>query len=94
MLSQKGAANQAHLRSHSGHGSSFALSGTPNNLELGIEPHSFRTLVLERMRSPPHVAEVKCEWSVTVRRQTAHWSLGTRKDTGREAGATIRCNAK
>ena len=84
VLSQTGAANQAHLRSHSGHGSSFALSGTPNNLEFRVEPHSFRTLVLGRMRSPPHVAEVKCEWGVTVRRQTAHWSLGTRKDTGQD----------
>ena len=37
-MSHAGAANQAHLGSHSGHGSSFALSGTPTNPEFKVEP--------------------------------------------------------
>ena len=90
MLGHAGVANQAHLRSHSGHGSSFALSGTPTNPEFKVE------LVLERMRLPLHVSKAKCEcgpigtaWGaspccVSQVRKTAHQSCGTRKDTGQD----------
>ena len=91
MLGHAGAANQAHLRSHSGHGSSFALSGTPTNPEFKVETHHFRTLVLERMRLPLHVTEAKMRvrgrfgqlgaspCCVSQVRKTAHQSFGDLK---------------
>ena len=96
--------NQPHLRSHSGHGSSFALSGTPTKPEFRVEPHHFRTLVLERMRLPLHVAEPKCECGAELEaspggvskvRQTANKSLGTRKVTGQDlpGGGSTQCDA-
>ena len=43
------AANQAHLRSHSGHRSSSVLCGCPTSPEFQIQPSLFRTIVLERL---------------------------------------------
>ena len=109
VLSQTGAANQAHLRSHSGHGPSFALSGTPTKPEFRVEPHHFRTLVLERMKLPLHVAEAKCECGAELDRLGRHRAacpmsgrlrtraLGPERSLARicrQAGATVRCNAK
>ena len=51
-LAQSSAANQAHLRSHSGHGSSSVLCGCPTIPEFRIQPSLFRTIVLERLRLP------------------------------------------
>ena len=47
VLNQTCAANQAHLRSHSGCGSSQVLHGCPSSPEFRVQPHLFRTLVLD-----------------------------------------------
>ena len=96
VLGHAGAANQAHLRSHSGHGSSFALWDS-NQPKFKAEPHHFRTLVLERMRLPLHVTEAKCECGADLDRLGRHRAacprsgrlstraFGTRKDTGQDS---------
>ena len=104
VLGHTGAANQAHLR-----GSSFALSGTPTNPEFKVEPHHFRTLVLERMRLPLHVTEAKWECGADLDSLGRHRAacprsgrlrtraLGPAKTLARicrEVGATVRCTAK
>ena len=53
--------DQAHLRSHSGPGSSSILLGAPTNFEFRLIPEHFRTLVLERLRLPLSVVEARCE---------------------------------
>ena len=61
-------ADQAHLRSHSGPGSSSILLRAPTNFEFRLIPEHFRTLVLERLRLPLSVVEARCEceccWTV------------------------------
>ena len=46
----------AHLRSHSGPGSSDVLCGAPSQPEV-VEPHLFRALVMERLRLPLDVTD-------------------------------------
>ena len=58
MLRESCPANQAHLRSHSGVGSSQVLVGCPTKPEFRIAPDLFRTLILERLRLPLIVCEV------------------------------------
>ena len=59
-------ANQAHLRSHSGAGSSQVLVGCPTKPEFRIAPDLFRTLILERLRLPLLVCEARCECGLSV----------------------------
>ena len=78
------AADQAHVRSHSGPGSSPVLSGCPTKPEFRVEPQHFRTVVLERTRRPLHVAEatsVARSWTsrgATARRVTVHGDCAPR----------------
>ena len=51
----------AHVRSHAGAGASDVLHGAPTGPEFKVEPHLFRTLVLERLRLPLPVTEAFCE---------------------------------
>ena len=51
-------ADQAHLRS--GPGAGDALFGCPTGFEFELRPELFRTLVLERLRLPPHISEETC----------------------------------
>ena len=55
VMCQSCPANQAHLRSHSGPGSSQVLHGCPTKPEFRIAPDLFRTLILERFRSKVQV---------------------------------------
>ena len=64
VFAQSCPAIQAHIRSHSGPRSSAALHGAPTTLEFTIEPHLFRTLVLERLRQPLDVTEARCECGI------------------------------
>ena len=48
ILAKSCAADQAHLRSHAGAGASDVLHGAPTEPDFKVEPHLFRTLVLER----------------------------------------------
>ena len=57
ILAKSCVADQAHLRSHAGAGASDVLHGTLTGLEFKMEPHLFRTLVLERLRLPLPVTE-------------------------------------
>ena len=61
VLPQSSASHQAHLRSHSGGGSSNVLHGCPTSSEFTVEAALFRTLVLERLRLPLAVTEGRCE---------------------------------
>ena len=63
MLTNSSASNHAHLRSHPGYGSSHVFCGTPSSPEFRIEPHLFRTLVLERLRLP---LQVECLFLTSV----------------------------
>ena len=102
-------ANQAHLRSHSGVGSSKVLVGCPTKLEFRIAPDLFRTLILERLRLPLLVSEARCECGLSVDGHGRHRAacphsgrLRTRASAPertlarvcREAGASVRFNAK
>ena len=49
VFAQSCPASQAQIRSHSGPGSSAVLHGASTALEFTVEPHLFRTLVLERL---------------------------------------------
>ena len=106
VLDQSCAADQAHLRSHSGPGASDVLSVCP---EYRIEAGLFRTLILERLRLPLQVTEKVCECGTmldsTGRHRAACNRSGRLKKRAlalertlarvcREAGATVRCNAK
>ena len=61
VLNQSCAAEQAHLRPHSGPGASDVLCGCPSKPEFRIEAGLFRTLILERARLPLQVVEARCE---------------------------------
>ena len=108
-MNQTCAANQAHLRSHSGYGSSQVLHGCPSSPKFRVQPHLFRTLVLERLRLPLHVAEACCECHEMLDCQGRHRAACSRSGrlrtraiapektlarVCREAGATVRCNCK
>ena len=102
--------DQAHLRSHSGPGSSRILLGAPTGPEFSVLPEHCRTLVFERLRLPLDVVEARCECGtaldtfgrhrggVPTLRKAEEESCGTRERTlariCREAGATVRCNAR
>ena len=53
-------ADQAHLRSHSGPGSSAVMCGAPTSPEFTLQPPVFRTAVLERLRLPLDIIEASC----------------------------------
>ena len=107
VLRQSCAADQAHLRSHSGPGSSDVLMGAPTGPEFVVCPQLFRTLVLERLRLPLQVVEARCECGApldTLGRHRAACGRSGRLRTRacpterslarvcREAGATVRFN--
>ena len=109
MLDQSCAAGKAHLRSHSGPGASDVLCGCPSKPEFRIEGGLFRTLILERLRLPLQVAEAVCECGADLAREGRHRAACTRSGklktralapertlarVCREAGATVRFNAK
>ena len=109
VLNQSCAADQAHLRSHSGPGASEALSVCPSKPEFCIEAGLFRTLVSERLRLPLQVSEALCECGIVLDRQGRHRAAYARSGrlktramaperalarVCREAGATVRCNAR
>ena len=51
---RESAADQAHLRSHSGGGSGEVFCGCPTAPEFQIQPSLFRTLILERLLTEAH----------------------------------------
>ena len=61
LLSDRTAAHQAHLRSHSGRNAGAALAFAPTAPEFTIAPHLFRVLVLERLHLPLPITEAVCE---------------------------------
>ena len=64
VLSPPCPSDQAHLRSHSGQGSSGVLLGgweLPPALNIGCCLNIFRTVVLERLRLPLQLVEARCE---------------------------------
>ena len=90
-------------------GASDALSVCPSKQEYRIEAGLFRTLILERLRLPLQVTEKVCECGTmldsTGRHRAACNRSGRLKKRAlapertlarvcREAGATVRCNAK
>ena len=94
---------------NSGAGSSQVLVGCPTKPESRIAPDLFRTLILERLRLPLLVCEVRCECGLLVdghgryRAACPHSGrLRTRASAPertlarvcREAGASVRFNAK
>ena len=66
VIVQSSAADQAHLRSHSGPGASSVLFGCPSSREFQIQPETFRVLALERLRLPIHVTDALCECGAPV----------------------------
>ena len=109
VLDQSCAAGKAHLRSHSGPDASDVLCGCPSKPEFRIEGGLFRTLILERLRLPLQVAEAVCECGTDLDREGRHRAACTRSGrlktralaperilarVCREAGATVRFNAK
>ena len=60
MLVQSCAADQAHLRSHSGPGSADVFLGCPSGFEFQLQLVVFRTLALERLRLPLQLSEAAC----------------------------------
>ena len=108
-LPNRAHAHQAHLRSHSGSGCSHLLHGCPTRPEFKIDPVLFRVLVLERLRVPLPVTEARCECGAALDSKGRHRAacphsgrLRTRAlapertlaRVCREAGASVRCNAK
>ena len=59
VFAQSSAANQAHLRSHSGPGSSAVLCGAPTGQEFSLQPSVFRIAILERLRLPLETIEAQ-----------------------------------
>ena len=99
VLNQSCAADQAHLRFHSGPGASEALSTCPSNPEFRIEAELFRTIV----------SEARCECGAILDREGRHRAACARSGrlktrarapertlarVCREAGATVRYNAR
>ena len=109
VLSTACPSDDVHLRSHSGPGSSNFLLGAPTKPEFELLPEQFRTLVLERLRLPLNVVEARCECGIALdafgRHRAACPRSGRLRSRAvppertlaricREAGATVRCNAK
>ena len=109
VLAQSSAADQAHLRSHSGPGASSVLLGCPSACEFQIQPETFRALTLERLRLPLHVTDAQCECGAPVDHLGRHRGACTHSDhlkpipitpertlvrVCREAGALFRFNVK
>ena len=109
MLNQSCAADQADVRSHSGPGASDVLCGCFSKPEFRIEAGLFRTIILERVRLPLQVTEVRCECGVPLDSRGRHRAACSRSGrlktralapertlarVCREAGATVRYNAK
>ena len=105
VLSQSSAADQAHLRSHSGPGAGSLFHGSPTQLEYQVQPVLFRTLLLERMRLPLQITKARCECgsqptSGSVPENQAGCSSRalpierTLARVCREAGASVRCNCR
>ena len=107
IVAQSCAADQAHLRSHSGTGASEVLHGAPTSTEFKVEPQLLRTLILERLRFPLNATDARCECGAPLdvlgRHRTARprsgrlWvrAAGPERTLGRvcrEARATVRCN--
>ena len=109
VLAQSSAADQAHLRSHSGPGASSVLLGCPSGCEFQIQAETFRVLILERLRLPLHVTDAQCECGAPVDHLGRH--RGACPHSGRlkrramapertlarvcrEAGALVRFNVK
>ena len=96
----------AHLRSHSGPGSSDVLCGAPSQPEFVVEPHLFRALVMERLRLPLDITDARCERLDFEGRHRGACprsgrlrtrALGPERSLARvcrEAGASVRCNTK
>ena len=57
MLLGRTAARRAHIRSHSGRNAGIALAHCPTAPEFTIQPHLFRTLLLEKMCLPLQLTE-------------------------------------
>ena len=77
LLSGRTASTRAHLWSHSGRSAGVALAHCTTAPEFTIQPHLFRTLVLERLLLPLEIMEATCEgmagaswpcWDTTGRR--------------------------
>ena len=102
--------DQAHLRSHFRtrirEGSCW---GAPTGAEFRVLPEHFRTLVFQRLRLPLHLFEARCECGTALdtfgqhREACPHSGRLKRKAAApertlaricREAGATVRCNAR
>ena len=109
VLAQSCVADQAHLRSHSGPGSSDVLMGCPTGPEFQVKPGAFRTLVLERLRLPLSVTSAVCECGARLDLLGRHRAACPRSGrlrtravptertlarVCREAGASVRVNAK
>ena len=109
VLAQSCAADQAHLRSHSGPCASLVLHGSPTAAEFRVKPLLFRTLVLERLRLPLSITEARCVCGVPLDCRGQHRAACPRSGllrsralptertfarVCREAGATVRLNAK
>ena len=102
---QSSAADQAHLRSHSG-----PLShGSTTQLEYQVQPVLFRTLLLERMRLPLQITEARCECGSQLDKLGRHRGACPRSGrlrsralpiertvarVCREAGASVRRNCR
>ena len=109
VLAQSCAADQAHLRSHSGPCASLVLRGSPASPEFTVKPHLFRTIILERLRLPLLITDARCECSAVLDARGQHRAACPRPGrlrsravptertlarVCREAGATVRCNAE
>ena len=108
-LAQSCAADKAHLRSHSRAGCADFLRGCPTAREFALQPIVFRTVVLERLRLPLLITEARCERGASLDQRGRHRAAcprsgrlrsravpteGTLARVCREAGASVRCNAK
>ena len=109
MVAQSCAADQAHLRSHSGPGSGEVFHGSPTQVEFQLQPGIYRTLLLERFRLPLHITEARCECGARLDRAGRHRAACARSGrlksramptertlarVCREAGAVVRTNVK
>ena len=109
VLAQPCPSHQAHLRSHSGGGSSNVLHGCPTKPKFAVEPDLFRNLILERLRLPLAVTDATCECGAPLdsrgRHRTACSQSGRLRTRAvapkrtlarvcREAGAIVRTNVK
>ena len=102
VLSTACPSDQAHLRSHSGPGSSSFLLGAPTKPEFELLPEQFRTLVLERLCLLLNVVEARCECGIALDAFGRHRAACPRSGRLRSRAVppertlarTVRCNAK